>query len=414
MRSALHWPVLPLLLACVGSDRTPTTPPAVTPVVTSVLVTGGSTTLAVGASTQLTAVVRDQAGRDMVSTVAWSSTTPSVASVSSSGLVTALAGGTTSITAVAGSGSTSATARVSIVVTAPISFVVGQAYFGRNAYIEYIAGNAPVILTAPHGGALTPASMPDRTAAACGGAATTVTDANTAELVRVMQQRFFARFGSYPHIIISNLSRRKLDPNRRPIEAACGNADAATALAEWHEFIETAKRAVLQASGMGWYMDVHGHGHAIQRLELGYLLPDTDLDRPDAVLDASLLFENGSSISTLSQSSPLSFSALLRGSTSLGTLYANHGFPAVPSASDPRIDGTAYFNGGENTRRHSCGSDATALGGTTNGNICGVQLEANFTGVRDNAANRSRFADVTATVLEEYLRTHWALRLTPP
>jgi hypothetical protein len=78
----------------------------------------------------------------------------------------------------------------------PVTYVPGQSYFGRNNYIEYIAGNAPVILTAPHGGALTPGSIPDRTASACGGTATTVTDANTADLVRVMQRRFFALHGT--------------------------------------------------------------------------------------------------------------------------------------------------------------------------------------------------------------------------
>ena len=37
----------------------------------------------------------------------------------------------------------------------------------------------------------------------------------------------------------------------------------------------------------------------------------------------------------------------------------------------------------------------------------GVQIEANFAGVRDNAANRERFADVTAQVLEQYLRLEY-------
>ena len=54
----------------------------------------------------------------------------------------------------------------------PISYVAGQSYFGRNGYVEYIAGNTPVILTAPHGGTLSPSSIPDRTASACGGSAT--------------------------------------------------------------------------------------------------------------------------------------------------------------------------------------------------------------------------------------------------
>ena len=278
----------------------------------------------------------------------------------------------------------------------PVVYVPGQSYLGRNGYVEYIAGNAPVILSAPHGGSLTPSSIPDRTASACGGSATTVTDANTQELVRTMQARYFARFGRYPHVIISHLSRRKLDPNRVQPEAGCGNAEAAQALTEWHAFIDVAKNAVVKTHGKGWYMDMHGHGHAVPRLELGYLLSAAALDGSDAALDASTALENSASILTLSLASPLSFSALLRGPTSLGTLYASLGFPAIPSSNDPRPSGTEYFNGGDNTRRHSCGNEAGPLGGTTGGLICGVQIEANFAGVR-----------------EQYLRVHWGLLLTP-
>ena len=43
------------------------------------------------------------------------------------------------------------------------TYVAGQTYFGRNNYIEYRAGNMPLIVSAPHGGTLTPAELPDRT-----------------------------------------------------------------------------------------------------------------------------------------------------------------------------------------------------------------------------------------------------------
>ncbi|HUQ82705.1 MAG TPA: hypothetical protein VM076_16260 [Gemmatimonadaceae bacterium] len=152
-------------------------------------------------------------------------------------------------------------------VIPPGPYTPGKSYFGKNDYIEYVAGNAPVIYSAPHGGALVPGDIPDRTAARCGGAATTATDLNTADLVRAMQQRHFARYGTYPHIIINHLARRKLDANRTDPEAACGNAAAAKALVEWHAFIDAAKATVLASSGRGWYMDIHGHGHAKQRLD---------------------------------------------------------------------------------------------------------------------------------------------------
>ena len=411
LRTAALAAVVCIASSC-GGDSSPgvTTPPVVTPVLTTIAVSGTGAALSVGRTLELSATPRDQQGNAITATLAWTSNSPSVATVSPFGSVSGVGVGTVTILASAGAVSGSAT----LVVTGATVYVAGQTYFGRSNYIEYVAGNAPVILTAPHGGALTPASIPDRTAAACGGVATTVTDGNTAELVRAMRQRFFAKFGTYPHIVISNLSRRKLDPNRVQPEAACGNAEAALALEEWHNFIDVAKAAVLKASGKGWYMDIHGHGHAVQRLELGYLITNAQVDLTDAALDLLPAYEGASGIYTVSQASPLSFSALLRGATSLGTLYANNGFPAIPSTSDPRPNGADYFDGGVNTRRHTCGTGATSFGGITGGNICGVQIESNFTGVRDNAANRDRFGDVTALVLEQYLRVHWGLRLTAP
>jgi hypothetical protein len=294
-----------------------------------------------------------------------------------------------------------------------VAYIPGHSYLGAHGYIEYIAGNAPVIFTAPHGGALLPASIPNRTAEHCGGSATTTTDRNTVSLVRAMQARYFTRFGQYPHVIIAHIARRKLDANRTAPEAACNNAEAEAALREWHAFIDAASRSVVQSFGKGWYMDMHGHGHTIQRLELGYLLAAADLQLSDGELNADPGLTNAVSIATIVKASSLPLSAMLRGPTSLGTLYANNGFPSLPSAQDPRPNGAPYFSAGDNTRRHTCGAEAKSYGGVTGGRICGLQIEANYTGVRDNAANRNRFGDVTAVVLEQFLSTHWGLRLRP-
>jgi hypothetical protein len=292
-----------------------------------------------------------------------------------------------------------------------VAYVPGHSYFGAHGYVEYIAGNAPVIFTAPHGGALLPASIPDRTAVRCGGSATTTTDLNTADLVRAMQARYFARFGQYPHVIIAHIARRKLDANRTAPEATCNNAEADSALGEWHAMIDAAKQSVLQSFGKGWYMDVHGHGHTLQRLELGYLIATSDLELTDARLNADRQLTDVVSIATIAKASSLPLSAMLRGPTSLGTLYANNRFPSIPSAQDPRPNGAPYFSAGDNTRRHGCGAEATSYGGVAGGQICGVQIEVNYTGVRDNAANRNKFGDVTAVVLEQFLATHWGLQL---
>jgi hypothetical protein len=295
----------------------------------------------------------------------------------------------------------------------PGPYTPGQSYFGQSQYIEYIAGNSPVILSASHGGDLIPPEIPDRTSGSCGGTATTGKDLNTRELTLAIQQSFRARFGKYPHVIINHLHRRKLDANRDLVEAACGDPGARAAWNEFHEFLNVAKGTVLKDTGKGWYMDLHGHGHSIQRLELGYQLSGPQLDLADPVLDGSKAYEHTSSVKTMSESNTrYSFSALLRGSTSLGTLYANNGFPSIPSSSDPGPKGDPYFRGGYNSARHSCGVETTGLGRGSSGNICGVQIEANYAGVRDNPTNMSRFGDATATVLDTYLSTHWGVFLS--
>lgn len=294
----------------------------------------------------------------------------------------------------------------------PGPYTPGQSYYGRNNYIEYIAGNAPVIFSAPHGGHLTPAEIPDRKSASCGGSATTTKDLNTRELALAMRQRYFARFGKYPHVVINHLHRIKLDANRNLLEGACGDAEAQVAWNEFQDYLTAARNAVTTAHGKGWYMDMHGHGHEFQRLELGYLLSDAQLDRSNATLDAAKAYEDTSTIKTMSEHAAISFSALLRGPSSLGTLYANNGFPSVPSSAYPSAaSGEAYFSGGYNTQRHACGVEAGPLGGVAGGPICGVQIEANYTGVRDTQANRDRFGDVTAAVLDTYLTQHWGLDL---
>ena len=90
----------------------------------------------------------------------------------------------------------------------------GNVYYGRESYIEYHAGNLPIILSAPHGGRSTPDEIPDRTYG------TTVTDDNTYELTKTVMDTMIARFGGRPHVILCQLKRTKLDANRDSVEAA--------------------------------------------------------------------------------------------------------------------------------------------------------------------------------------------------
>ena len=94
--------------------------------------------------------------------------------------------------------------------------------------------------------------------------------------------------------------RTKLDPNRSLEEGAQGSPFAELAWAEFHAFIEVAEGTVAGAFGSGLYLDLHGHGHDIPRVELGYLLSAEDLGRPDAELDDPSIAA-GSSIRALAR-----------------------------------------------------------------------------------------------------------------
>ena len=273
-------------------------------------------------------------------------------------------------------------------VATPTAPVPGATYLGRNGYVEYIAGDIPLIISAPHGGTLAPPELPDRS----GSGITTVRDGNTEELARTIGNVFQARTGARPHIVIMRLRRTKIDANRDVGEATQGHPLTGRAWVEWHSFIETAKQTVTAAHATGFYIDLHGHGHEIPRLELGYLIGRTALALSDAALD-SPTYENQSSIRTLSQASPASFPELLRGTRSLGALFEAEGFPAVPSPASPNPGTAEYFDGGYNTARH---------GSRAGGPISGVQVEANFTGVRDTQTNRERFATALVSVWERF------------
>ncbi|MBL7993239.1 MAG: T9SS type A sorting domain-containing protein [Candidatus Kapabacteria bacterium] len=285
----------------------------------------------------------------------------------------------------------------SIQAGAQTMFIPGQTYFGTNNYIEYTAGNVPIIITASHGGDMSPSEIPTRNCPQC----VTTADAATQELVRTVGGSFQRIFGCSPHIIINRLHRRNLDANREIVEAAQGNLQAERAWNEFHLFIDSAKQAVIRSFGRGLYLDVHGHGHSIQRLELGYLLRDNELNLPDDTLN-TVRYVGFSSIRSLvgTNTQGIRHAQLLRGDGALGTLLGQRGYPSVPSKQDPfpRI-GDDYFDGGYNTARHS-----SYRGGT----IDGLQIECNFVGVRDSPAAIRRFADSLAVAVQEFLRLHYA------
>src|SRR4051812_16624814 len=200
----------------------------------------------------------------------------------------------------------------------------GTSQFGTARYVESISGDLPIILTSPHGGTLRPATLPDRTDGV------TDADMNSQELARAIGDALLATTGHRPHLIVSHLHRRKLDPNREIKEAAAGNPDAERAWREFHAFIREATAAAVARHGFAFLIDIHGHAHALPRLELGYGLGAVQLGPDDHAFDAS----DFAAISTLRDLHARlggSGAALIRGPRSLGALFAERGIRTVPS-----------------------------------------------------------------------------------
>jgi hypothetical protein len=320
----------------------------------------------------------------------WTSTDPGVATISSTGVAVAVGEGETTIrVSAAALGTASAALEVYLPPEDP-DYEPGVSYRGRNGYTEYRPGTLPIIISAPHGGDLVPGEIPDRTYG------TTVTDANTLPLAEAVSDAFFDALGERPHLILSHLRRTKLDPNREIVEAAQESRPAELAWTEYHGFIDAASDSVESIHGSGLYVDLHGHGHEVQRVEVGYLLSGSELDLSDVELNAPQ-YAAKSSIRALAGASRRSFSEILRGSEGFGSLLRAEGYPAVPSDNDAGPSGDPYFSGGYSTVRH---------GSRDGGMVDGIQLEHYRLGIRDTPENRAAYSRALVRVVLAWLTAH--------
>jgi N-formylglutamate amidohydrolase len=266
---------------------------------------------------------------------------------------------------------------------------------GANGYNEYRTGNLPIILSAPHGGNLKPAELPDRDCVDC----VTSTDLNTREVLKLTDSLFTVKTGCYVHAIFTNLHRSKIDDNRPLPEATDSNAVTLPYYNEFHNYLATAQSAVNSKYGRGLVIDIHGHGHTIQRLELGYIISGSELRLADNLLEP---LKNESSIRKLNQiaiGTP-GFINLIKGTKALGTLLANRGYPSVPSSQIPYpLSGESYFSGGFITETY---------GSYTSNITDAIQIEANYTNVRDSNASRIAFAQALSDALIEYFKLYYS------
>jgi len=212
--------------------------------------------------------------------------------------------------------------------------------YGQNGYIEYHKGEVGLVIAAPHGGFMDPDTIPDRSWG------TVEPDSFTRDLALVVAEEVTKQLGGRkPHLVISNLKRKKLDPNREVVEAAQGNPEAMQAWLDYHTFIDKAT-AVHE---VGVVIDLHGQSHRKNSTEMGYLLSTESLNKGDFDLDRS-------SMMSLSKQLDLSGEEVMAGNNSLGSFLEVEGYKAFPSPRQPSPGDWAYFPGGYTVVRHSKGT----------------------------------------------------------
>ena len=265
---------------------------------------------------------------------------------------------------------------------------------GETGYIRHWPGELPIVLSVPHDGAIAPSGIPDRTTGV------TVRDSHARALAEAIRDALRERFGRAPHLVVCELSRKKVDCNR-PLAEGATDPIAVRTWREYHEAIDAAEQAVLARSPHGLYLDIHSHGHPKKRLEIGYLLKADDLRLPDARLDADDTVAARSSIRALSRRTSAKFSELLRGATSLGGLLAARGVPAVPSPTEGLRTGDPYFNGAY---------DIAAHGSRDGGRLDAAQFEVPAP-QRDTPEHRAATAQAVAAALEVYFERHFGTKL---
>jgi len=261
-------------------------------------------------------------------------------------------------------------------------------------YVEIIKGNLPLIISVPHGGYEKPENIPERN-----GRFAKNQDIYTIEIVRKIISHTYELTGRYPHVIINHLHRTRLDANRSIKEAANGNPDAELVWEAYHNQISNAKSVLLKEYGKGLFIDLHGHRHEIERIELGYLLSAEELRLSDELLNDGYFNEFISIRNLLENNIPgLPVSEMIRGEFSLGGLIGDKGYLCVPDDNHPCPEpGEPYFSGGYNLTRY---------GSSGGGSIDGIQIEVGQMTRNDNQLMNKVGGDI-ARGLIEFLSIHY-------
>ncbi|CAF0810658.1 unnamed protein product [Brachionus calyciflorus] len=262
-----------------------------------------------------------------------------------------------------------------------------QSYFGSKSYTEFEDGDFNVLISAPHDGPLLPEDIPERTEDSLGNLGT---DRNTRAFAKQFALELTRLLNQKPFMVFNNLHRKKMDPNRNPVECCSDlteNLDCHKAHEEYHQFISGYKQKMSNSYKQLLIVDFHGQSHAENWTEIGYLLTKTELNQP------ILLDTRRSSIEALKVSSSKDLESLIRGEYSLGAFIERKNYRVIPSPTF-KYPGTGnYYNGGYITLNHK------SL------NTNSIQIELAF-GVRSTESVAKLNAVYFADAFIEFYRFH--------
>lgn len=266
------------------------------------------------------------------------------------------------------------------------------ASLSAQSWVQSESGSMPLLILVPHNGLETPFGLPDRKCENCiasGG------DTETGDMATHIADAIERRIGRRPFVVRNLLQRRKFDANRDRDEAIAGITEMAPIWEGWHAHIDSAKQSALALHPRALVLDLHRHGHDVQRIELGYLI-GRKLGLPDDELTPLLQQSSIAGLDGTSRSGDRG-AALLRGPRALGTLLSQSGYAAVPSATDPAPKpNEEYYYGGFNVYRH---------GSLAGGSVDAIQVELNDGGAFWEETDR--FADAFAAAIVQYLREQY-------
>ncbi|XP_023331298.1 uncharacterized protein LOC111703559 [Eurytemora carolleeae] len=276
----------------------------------------------------------------------------------------------------------------------------------RTEFVEYRPGTINLVISIPHGGEIRPLYLTNRsegcrmdgncvykndelrTKCPPSNICKIVTggDEFTVELGTAMVQQYKRITGETPHVVVAKLHRTKVDFNRGADEGAQGDKQALDIHRDYHDTLRKVKDSL---KGVGLVIDLHGQNHGKNSTELGYRYLTEELNTG--------IFTTTPSIRSLMSRKELNVENILYGDESLGKLFEDEGYKALPSPRQPSPGQDKYYRGGYITEEY---------GSSQGGDVDAIQIEVPGEIRRDEMV-RGLYADSLARILSTFFKQNY-------